>query len=295
MSECMSEPFNEELEELEKLFAEAAALVDPMPPPVPPASPANRGHAPERVQLVPLPSGRPPSAAASSEAPVKPLMRPAVPVLTVLDDGSHETGQEIRIRQECFTIGRCAGDLVLPNDPALSAQHAELRLTVHRGLPRWVLHDTGSTNQTFVRVNGVRLYPDSVMILGMKRYRLQTSGSRLPQATGPRPDATCLVAKDIPPAHPGAELVEICGGTGGVFPLVASRMAIGRDATRCPIRVDDPALAGLHAELLREADGSWRIVAAPSRNGVWVSTRSTRLTSCCYFQCGEQRFRFVVP
>jgi hypothetical protein len=223
-------------------------------------------------------------------------MRPAVPVLTVLDDGSLETGQEIRIRQECFTIGRCTGDLVLPNDKALSAQHAELRLTEHRGLPRWILHDTGSTNHTFVQVNAVRLYPDTIVILGAKRYRLEQAAARTAPAAASRPEATCLVATDMTPASTCDTLVEVCGGdAGGCFPLLTARIAIGRNATRCPIHVDDPALAGLHAELLRESDGSWRIVASPSRNGVWASTRSTRLTSCCYFQCGEQRFRFVVP
>jgi hypothetical protein len=197
-------------------------------------------------------------------------MRPAVPVLTVLDDGSLETGQEIRIRQECFTIGRCTGDLVLPNDKALSAQHAELRLTEHRGLPRWILHDTGSTNHTFVQVNAVRLYPDTIVILGAKRYRLEQAAARTAPAAASRPEATCLVATDMTPASTCDTLVEVCGGdAGGCFPLLA--------------------------ELLRESDGSWRIVASPSRNGVWASTRSTRLTSCCYFQCGEQRFRFVVP
>lgn len=93
-----------------------------------------------------------------------------------------------------------------------------------------------------------------------------------------------------------AALVEISGREPGrAFPLHAAQIAIGRDARRCQIVLDDPGLAGLHAELLQEPDGGWRIVAAPSMNGVWISTRSTRLTACCYFQCGEQRFKFVVP
>lgn len=292
----MSELFNEELE---RLFAEAAALVDPMPPPLrrlPPPAPAASRPASDRVRLVPLPPDRPQTAPPSAETSVKPLLRPAVPVLTVLDDGSLETGQEIRLRQACFTIGRCAGDLVLPNDPALSAEHAELRLTMHRGMHRWVLHDTGSTNQTFVRVNAVRLYPDTVVILGARRYRLEPAAARPVEAAAHRPEATCPVPLNMPRAQPCDTLVEICGGdAGGVFPLLSSRIAIGRDPRRCPIQVDDPALAGQHAELIRESDAGWRIVASPSRNGVWVSIRSTRLTSCCYFQCGEQRFRFVVP
>ncbi len=282
-------------EELERLFEEAAALVDPRRP---------RGRAAaeqvvEPVQFMELPpqlSGQPHSGIPFSEAPVKPTMRAAVPILTVLDDGSLDTGQEIRIRQNVFTIGRCTGDLVLPNDPALSGQHAELRLTEHRGMPRWALHDTGSTNHTFVRVGSVRLYPDMIVILGAKRYRLHKSVSQPIQATAPRHEATCLIAKDLRPAASSDCLVEVCGnGPGRILPLGASRLAIGRDTHRCQIHIDDPSLAGLHAELFVESDGSWRIVASPSLNGVWISTRSTRLTACCYFQCGEQRFRFVVP
>jgi pSer/pThr/pTyr-binding forkhead associated (FHA) protein len=288
----MSELINEELE---KLFEQAAALVEPVPPRLGGSAPA----AAEPVQLMELPSrasALPQPGAPFPESPVKPTMRAAVPILTVLDDGSLEKGQEIRIRQQVFSIGRCSGDLVLPNDPALSGEHAELRLTEHRGLPRWVLEDTGSTNHTFVRVNAVRLYPDTVIILGTQRYRLQQSTVQQPHAAGPRSEATWLLALDPPPANRCDALVEVCGsGPGRVFPLVSPRLAIGRDAHRCQLRFDDPGLAGVHAELLREADGSWRIVAHPSLNGVWVSTRSTRLTSCCYFQCGEQRFRFLVP
>ena len=291
-------------EELEKLFEEAAALVDPRRPPPSPAakpsaSPSAIGSAPEPVQLIELPprlSGQPHSGGPFPEAQVKPTMRATVPILTVLDDGSLETGQEIRIRQNVFTIGRSTGDLVLPNDPVLSGQHAELRLTEHRGLPRWALHDTGSTNHTFVRVGSVRLYPDTVVILGAKRYRLEKSVAPPKQATAPRPEATCLLAKELRPTASCDALVEVCGtDPGRVFPLSSPHVAIGRDADRCQIHVDDPSLARFHAELFAEADGSWRIVASPSLNGVWISTRSTRLTSYCYFQCGEQRFRFVVP
>jgi len=71
------------------------------------------------------------------------------------------------------------------------------------------------------------------------------------------------MATERPPAQPCDALVELCGGgSGHVFPLVFSRIAIGRDASRCPIHIDDPSLAGLHAEFLQESDGSWRIIAS---------------------------------
>jgi hypothetical protein len=284
-------------EELERLFAEAAALLEPGGPGLDPVvaidlQPGPRSESPRGPR-------RPPVAAAEAtfpEAVSKPTMRPLVPILTVLDDGSLERGEEIRIRKEVFTIGRCEGDLVLPHDPALSSQHAEIRLTDHRGLPRWSLRDTGSTNHTFVRVGSGPLTPDTLVILGTGRYRLRPAAI-LPAAVAcSRPEVTSRVAAE--PRQPAAcdALLEVSGSEPGrAFPLLSPQVAIGRDARRCQIQRDDPSLAGLHAECIREPDGSWRIVAAPSLNGVWMSTRSTRLTACCYFQCGEQRFKFVVP
>lgn len=284
------------LEELERLFEQGAALVDPARPPS-----AREPERQDHVRVLDLAClGQPaePGNQPVAESPVRPAARVAVPILTVLDDGSLDTGEEIRIRQEVFTIGRSDGDLVVPNDPTLSSRHAEIRLVAHRGLSAWLLRDEGSTNRTFVKVNVARLYPDSVIILGGRRYRLR-KGCAATAAVFQRPSvatgATCRLAVDWPPLVADA-LVELASGSAGAtLELRGPRETIGRDAKRNSLAVDDPALAATHAELVAEPDGSWRIIARPTRNGVWVSTQATRLAACCYFQCGEQRFRFRLP
>jgi hypothetical protein len=55
----------------------------------------------------------------------------------------------------------------------------------------------------------------------------------------------------------------------------------------------DPLTATYHTQII-EQGGIWRIEARPSKNGVWVQVRSIPLTRSCRFQCGEQRFLFVV-
>jgi spore coat protein CotH len=60
-------------------------------------------------------------------------------------------------------------------------------------------------------------------------------------------------------------------------------------------RLDDPLVAAVHAELVADASGGWKLIGKVTRNGVWVSTPATTLTSYCFFQCGEQRFKFVIP
>ena len=243
-------------------------------------------------QAVPSPRSADRSVA---ELPVRPAARAAVPILTVLDDGSLDTGEQIRIRRNILTSGRTEGDLTMPNDPTLSSRHAEIRLVSHRGLSAWLLRDQGSTNGTFVRVNAARLYPDSVAILGSRRYRLRKSGGSAPTPVTAAA-ATCRFA--VIPSHrlDADALVEIAGdNTGPALELRTARVTIGRDPMQSTHSIDDASLAAVHADIVAEPDGSWRIIARATRNGVWVGTQSIRLLACCYFQCGEQRFRFVVP
>lgn len=284
------------LEELERIFEQGAALVDPARPPSA-CEPERQDHV-RVLDLACLGQPAEPGRQPVAESPVRPAARAAVPILTVLDDGSLDTGEEIRIRQEVFTIGRSDGDLVVPNDPTLSSRHAEIRLVAHRGLSAWLLRDEGSTNRTFVKVNVARLYPDSVIILGGRRYRLRkgcATTAAVFQRASVATAATCRLALDYQPLVADALVEMASGSAGAALELRSPRETIGRDAKRSSLAVEDPALAATHAELVAEPDGSWRIIARPTRNGVWVSTQSTRLPACCYFQCGEQRFRFRLP
>jgi hypothetical protein len=54
-------------------------------------------------------------------------------------------------------------------------------------------------------------------------------------------------------------------------------------------------VANRHAQLERQRDGTWLIVAETTRNGVWVSITEVTLKPYCHFRCGEQLFRFEIP
>src|SRR4051812_34295447 len=45
----------------------------------------------------------------------RPVERPSMAVLTVIDDGD-ESGEPVRLRASTFLIGRIEGDLVIPHD-----------------------------------------------------------------------------------------------------------------------------------------------------------------------------------
>ena len=225
----------------------------------------------------------------------RPVLRPPVPVLTALDDGSMDVGEEVRIRKSPFVIGRSGGDLMLPNDPTVSKEHAELRLVAARGVAHWTLQNLGSVNGTFVRVNHASFFSDTIVIIGSRRYRLE-GPFRQPGVPAPGAgEGTLLVERESSDlAWPA--LVESSGRADGVRHLVRKpKVTIGGVYGGCDIELDDPLVSRHHATLHRDPAGVWQLTAGKTRNGIWANIHSVALTSYCYFQCGEQRFRFMIP
>jgi pSer/pThr/pTyr-binding forkhead associated (FHA) protein len=224
----------------------------------------------------------------------RPIHRPPVPVLTVLDDGSLEHGQAVRLRGETFTIGRTGGDLVLANDAAISGLHAEIRRIPWKGSYQWQLVDLDSVNGTFVR--GVRavLHGEAIVILGARRFRLRNP--LVSHRGAPHGTATRLIDSSGLPQKVWPTLVETSQRSACLeFPLHSDTVSIGRTGGGADIQLDDPLIADRHAQLERQRDGSWLVVAETTRNGVWISSTAVTLTSHCHFRCGEQLFRFEIP
>jgi pSer/pThr/pTyr-binding forkhead associated (FHA) protein len=224
----------------------------------------------------------------------RPCLRPPVPVLTILDDGSMEQGEEVRLRRERFSIGRTSGDVQIPNDTSISGAHAEIRRTPWKGGFQWHLHDLDSVNGTFVRCVRAVLHENAILILGTRRFRL-----RNPLKPGSMPlmtrDTNLLDGRHIPDAV-WPVLTEASAKPGAVeFSLRSDKLVIGRAGGGADIELDDPLLANRHAELKRMRDGTWMIAAETTRNGIWVSISAVGLTPWSFFRCGEQRFRFVIP
>jgi pSer/pThr/pTyr-binding forkhead associated (FHA) protein len=242
---------------------------------------------------------QPVNASFAEEQAFRPVIRPSVPILTVIDDGAIDDGEQIRIRKDRFVIGRSSGDLTIPNDATMSSRHAEIRLTTNRGQREWTLHNLESVNGTFVRVGTAALTYDTIILLGSRRFRLEK-----PAATGAAelPGSDTLPI-DQPahsrPAHSRKDwptLVESSGKSNSLrFPLRSPKVTLGRTGSGCDIQLDDPLVAAVHAELVADASGTWKLIGKTTRNGVWVNTPATPLASCCFFQCGEQRFKFVIP
>ena len=229
----------------------------------------------------------------ANEEPFRPVIRPAVPILTVIDDGSAEDGEQIRIRKDPFVIGRSSGDLTIPNDSTMSSRHAEIRLTTIRGQREWTLHNLESVNGTFVRVGNAALAYDTIIILGSRRFRLQKPAVQESDRTA---DDTLPIDKHSGDHQCAAILAESSGRPNALrFPLHSQRVTIGRRGSGCDIQLDDPLVATVHAELVADPTGTWKIIAQKSRNGIWVKTDATPLLSNCFFQCGEQRFKFMIP
>jgi len=88
--------------------------------------------------------------ATAKTQPFRPFNRQPLALLTILDDGSREDGETIRIRKSKFAIGREKGDFTIPFDGDISGRHAELRCQKINDRFRWYLFDLKSRNGTFV-------------------------------------------------------------------------------------------------------------------------------------------------
>lgn len=244
-----------------------------------------------------LSEGSPPPPAPDDgpEHDFRPLLRPPVPVLTVLDDGSQDRGEDHRIRERVCTIGRTEGMVRIPHDMAISGCHAEIRRTPWRGAWQWHLHDVTSVNGTFVRCVRAILNDQSLLILGARRFQLRNP---LGPGGGGEPGAghTRIADGGHIPRSAATALVEASTKPDALaFPIRGTGAVIGRLGGGADIEIDDPLLADRHAVLERQRDGTWLIASQPSKNGIWVSISTVALSAHCFFRCGEQRFRFMVP
>lgn len=127
----------------------------------------------QRRAAPPAPSESPATASSPNVMAFRPTNRQPLAMLTILDDGSRDEGETIRVRDSRLTIGREKGDLTIPFDADISGQHAELRCQKQKGRFRWFLIDRKSTNGTFVRAFRASLSRETELIIGGRRYLFQ--------------------------------------------------------------------------------------------------------------------------
>jgi hypothetical protein len=223
---------------------------------------------------------------AKSAAAYRPTGRPSMAILTVFDDGLTE-GESIRLRGDRFTIGRVAGDLLIPHDPGIAERHVEIVRRQEGGRDRWVVVDVSGDKGMLIRVSRAHLSHGSEILAGRTRLLFHI------------PDPASLATTDYVEGSPNVTLLpqlSIVGKTGEPtnYPLVHD-LWIGSDP-KCGVPVpDDPFLEPRHVQLRCVSDGRWLAQHEKTQNGLWLRVPEVVVGELCYFQIGEQRFRVKIP
>ena len=225
----------------------AAALAPAQPPQPRPATP------PERLA-----------------EPFRPSARPPIPILTVLDDGRLE-GEQIRIRDFRFLIGRTEGDLRFPVDSRMSSKHVEIACRQVGGSMRWFITDLKSTNGMFVKVVRTYLADGAEVLIGSGRYRFEAGGSADATVNLPESSKTVGYSGTVGLLRL-ATFSELLGAEiGPPISLAKPEYWIGADSNCEVRRPSDPYCESRHARLYREPDGRWQIENHRSFNGIWLA------------------------
>ncbi len=209
-------------------------------------------------------------------APFRPIHRPPVGILQILDD-DQASAEVVRIRAERTVLGRAGADVVIPHDSLVSSRHAEITRHSEGGTYTWQLTDVGSTNGTFIKAAQAKLKDGEIFMAGGHLFRFEESGS---DSSGPRQASLVMMT-----APDGPKTV----------PLERSEFWIGRDpALGAGALPDDPTLDRKHVLLHRGPKAQWLAKDINSVNGLWIRVKQTALKNGCTFQLGEQRFNFFV-
>src|SRR5262249_61662481 len=116
----------------------------------------------------PQPGPPPPPQAEFETLPYRPVRRPPMALLCIMDDG-RDDGEWIRIRTPNFVIGRTEGDLVIPHDSMMSSRHTAISRVQEKDRYRWYLNDLQSTNGTYLKIASTILKHGQELLIGSRR------------------------------------------------------------------------------------------------------------------------------
>lgn len=225
----------------------------------------------------------------------RPLYRPPMAVLWILDDDGN-TGEFYRLRDDCFTIGRDSGNLVIAHDSKISGKHCEIRREVKEGEFRWYVADLKSTNGTFVKIEEGLLRHQQEIYIGSRRYRFESaplgdtsaSGDRNEDRSGTQEWQVATVAN---PDKFAPSLVDLTPGSEEkTYQLTGDSPQLGSDAAKSSVVIEgDPFLNPAHCRFIRRENGDWCIEDLGSKNGTWMRISSVRVRNSNMIMIGEQR------
>jgi pSer/pThr/pTyr-binding forkhead associated (FHA) protein len=279
------------------------------PPPLPDSdlATAARVNLPENLQSIVEPMHRPIGWAGS----VQPHLRSWSSRPQIAADGTVRFGAKLSkplsvlvffgrtgLPAECrllqtpvTTFGREQGDVLIINDPAVSARHAQLR---YRDDMTLVLSDLGSTNGTFYRLRAgqsYRLWDGCRVVIGQQTFRFrQVIGT--PSAPE-EPRKRTMALSSAPPATVHGYLISETDGE--ELPL-GERTTVGRKPGEAELAFPgDPFLSPAHAAfeyLLRFQQIA--VQDLRSFNGTFVQVqKEIVLEDGDQFRVGEQLFGIV--
>jgi pSer/pThr/pTyr-binding forkhead associated (FHA) protein len=219
-------------------------------------------------------------------------------LICVLDDDG-ASGECIRVRGECFVVGRTEGDYCVPHEAGMSGRHLEFVREKEEGEYFWTVRDLETSNGTFAHVEAARLRQGQEIVLGSRRYRLDAApqgAGAASEGTGEGPRKATQAWHVIAAAEGTAALVRLKPeGEGERYPLETEEQWVGTDGRACRIAIqDDHFLDPRHAKLYRKGR-QWWIEDGGSVNGTWVAIKRIRIDSSAEIQVGEQRFKIRVP
>ncbi len=227
--------------------------------------------------------------------------------LVIEDDEGNRTIVPV-IRDE-ISIGRRKGNTIRLNERNVSRDHARLL----RDDKVVFLEDMDSRYKTLcngIPIDGkVKFNIGDVFSIGDYALSLQSDAvsdiagiaSAKPAEAAPPAKLPAPVKKnegtEIIMTAPGKLVVTSSNFAGQTFALTKPEMLIGRGET-CDIIIDHRSVSTLHAKVVRDQTGIYKIVDLDSKNGIKVSGeeyQSIRLKRGDTIEMGHVRFRFVEP
>ncbi len=254
-----------------------------------PVGDVRRTNAPAPAAATPAPASEP----GGGSLTFRPVRRPPMAILEILDDG-REQGETIRIRKDRCLLGRSEGDVVISHDVVMSARHAEITRQQEQGCWRWYLTDLHSSNGTYVCVARTPVRHRQEFLIGGRCYRFEAPAAPAetdsPETGGTRAWHSVAASALLP------SLVELkYQGEGRRFLLDRAEHWIGRDSAQCSIVLaDDPLVEPRHARLCRDDHGQWTLECPGPGNGTWLRVERVAVEGTLRFQLGEQRFVLTI-